>query len=394
MAHEIREMAIADLEAAPYNPRKISAEALKGLSESLQRYGLVQPIVWNRRTRHVVGGHQRLIALKSQGQSKAQVLIVDLDLENEKKLNVALNNPSIEGEFDSTIQSLLQDVAQRDPAAFQDLRFDQLWKDLGLEASGTTSEEETPEKPKTPIARPGDLWRLHSHRLLCGDATSSADVGRALGGTKPELMVTDPPYGVSYDAAWRNKADREKKRPIGRKALGKVLNDDRADWRQAWSLFNGSVAYVWHADLHAGEVAASLEACQFTIRSKIIWAKNHWVFGRGNYHWQHEPCWYAVRGKARWRGGRSQTTLWQIDKPVASETEHPTQKPVECMRRPMVNNSDFAAVVYDPFLGSGSSLIAAETVHRTLVALELDPGYVDVAIERWQAYTGGKAIRS
>jgi putative transposase len=179
------------------------------------------------------------------------------------------------------------------------------------------------------------------------------------------------------------------------KRTGKVLNDDRADWREAWALFPGDVAYVWHGALHATTVAESLIACGFAIRSQIIWAKERLVLSRGDYHWQHEPCWYAVRQKAtgHWAGDRKQTTLWQIaSRDQDAKTVHGTQKPVECMRRPMLNNASPGQAVYEPFSGSGTSIIAAETCGRACHAMELDPTYVDVAVTRWQAFTGKAAV--
>jgi DNA modification methylase len=233
---------------------------------------------------------------------------------------------------------------------------------------------------------------LGRHRLLCGDATSAADVARLLDGARPHLMVTDPPYGVDYDPAWRNEAGVSTTLRTGR-----VTNDDRADWREAWALFPGDVAYVWHAGVHARTVIESLEAAGFVIRSQIVWAKPRLVLGRGDYHWQHEPCLYAVRKGAtgHWQGARDQTTLWQIAMVGAeddAETVHGTRKPLECMRRPIVNNSAPGATVYDPFLGSGTTLIAAELTGRVCVAMEIDPRYCDVTIERWQRLTRSAAI--
>ena len=250
-------------------------------------------------------------------------------------------------------------------------------------------EEATPEPPAVPVSQPGDLWLLGKHRLLCGSATDPAAVARLLGGVRPHLMATDPPYGVNYDPAWRNAAGLSATR-----RTGKVLNDDRADWREAWALFPGEVAYVWHGALHAATVAESLEAEGFTIRSQIIWAKERLVLSRGDYHWQHEPCWYAVRakGKGHWSGDRKQTTLWSIpSRDQDAATVHGTQKPVEAMRRPMLNNSSPGQAVYEPFSGSGTSLIAAETCGRVSLSMELDPAYVDVAVLRWQAFTGETA---
>ena len=235
------------------------------------------------------------------------------------------------------------------------------------------------------------------HRIICGDSTDAATVERLLAGVKPHLMVTDPPYGVEYDASWRNEAARTSKgmgnRAIGAGAIGKVMNDDRADWREAWALFPGDVAYVWHAGKHAGMVADSLQAAKFDVRSQIIWAKNHLAISRGDYHWQHEPCWYAVRAKAtsHWSGDRKQSTLWQIDKPKKSETGHSTQKPVECMARPIKNNSSPGQAVYEPFSGSGTTIIAAEQLGRVCYAVELNPAYVDVAVRRWQDFASGVA---
>jgi DNA modification methylase len=200
-------------------------------------------------------------------------------------------------------------------------------------------------------------------------------------------MVTDPPYGVDYDPAWRHRAGVNKS-----SRGGKVRNDERADWEAGWALFPGSIAYVWHGALHATTVAESLVRHGFTVRAQIIWAKERLVIGRGDYHWQHEPCWYAVRKKGNWTGDRKQTTLWTIASGGQDiETAHGTQKPVECMRRPLLNNSEPGQAVYDPFLGSGTTLIAAETTGRVCFALELDPLYVDVAVRRWQSFTGNAA---
>jgi DNA modification methylase len=247
-----------------------------------------------------------------------------------------------------------------------------------------------PEAPVTPVSVPGDLWQLGAHRLICGDSTSADVVGRLLGDMKPLLMVTDPPYGVEYDPSWRNQAGAAKT-----KRTGKVLNDDRADWREAWALFPGDVAYVWHGALHAATVADSLVAAGFPVRSQIIWAKDRLVLSRGDYHWQHEPCWYAVKktGKGHWAGDRKQTTLWHISgKDQDAATVHGTQKPVECMHRPILNNSSPGQAVYEPFMGSGTTLIAAETTGRVCFGIELNPAYVDVAVERWQQFTGEEAV--
>ena len=256
-------------------------------------------------------------------------------------------------------------------------------------AGGLTDEDDIPPLSEATVTRAGDTWCLGPHRLACGDSTDAATVKALIGDHSPPLMVTDPPYGVAYDPTWRHRAGINHS---GR--TGKVRNDERADWEAAWTLFPGSIAYVWHGALHATTVAESLVRQGFTIRAQIIWAKERLVIGRGDYHWQHEPCWYAVRSKGNWTGDRKQTTLWTVTSGGQdTKTAHGTQKPVECMRRPIRNNSCAGQAVYDPFLGSGTTLIAAQTTGRVCLALELDPAYADVAIRRWQAFTGEQATR-
>ena len=260
---------------------------------------------------------------------------------------------------------------------------------------GLTDPDEIPEAPE-PTAKLGDVWVLGRHRIVCGDSTDADTVAKCLDGVEPHLMVTDPPYGVNYDANWRNEAMRADGSAIGGRAVGKVENDDNADWAEAWALFPGEVAYVWHGGVAAGQVADSLTSSGLDIRAQIIWAKNNIAIGRGHYHWQHEPCWYAVRKKqgatGHWQGDRKQSTVWNIDKPVKSETGHSTQKPVECMKRPIENNSSPGQAVYEPFSGSGTTIIAAEMTGRCCYAIELSPEYVDIAVTRWENFTGEKAV--
>ena len=208
-------------------------------------------------------------------------------------------------------------------------------------------------------------------------------------------MVTDPPYGVEYDATWRGKAGHATK---GKNRVGVVAHDDRADWREAWALFPGNIVYVWHGGLQSPVVAESLMSVGFSLRSQIIWNKSVMAMGRGDYHWKHEPCWYAVKDTGCWMGDRKQTTVWDFPSPIhimsgskETKTPHPTQKPIECMRRPIVNNSSPGQAVYDPFLGSGTTIIAAEMEGRHCLGLEIEPGYVDVIVKRWQEFVGKDA---
>jgi DNA modification methylase len=231
----------------------------------------------------------------------------------------------------------------------------------------------------------GMLWLCGRHRLLVGDSTSEADVKRLLDGKVPNLMVTDPPYGVEYDPEWRTEALNE---PAEWRTTRKVESDDRADWTDAWKLFPGDVAYVWHADKHAMTVLKSLNDAGFELRNQIIWAKTKTPIGRGHYHYQHEPCFHLVRkGKtASWRGGHDQTTLWTISHPNRNESGHSTQKPLECMFRPIRNHeSEF---VYDPFAGSSTTILACEQLDRTCLAMDIDPVAVSISLERFMSVTG------
>jgi DNA modification methylase len=275
---------------------------------------------------------------------------------------------------------------------------------------GLTDPDEAPPLPVDPVSVLGDVWVMGRHRLVCGDSTDADTVAKCLNGVVPNLMVTDPPYGVNYDPSWRKEAGMGS----GDTATGKVLNDDRADWREAWALFPGSVAYVWHGGLHSATVVESLQACKFDIRAQIIWVKTRPALSRGNYHWQHEPAYYGVKDAAEdgwrfipehevagyaikkgqtadWKGGRKQSTVWFIEH-LKSDTGHGTQKPVDCMKRPMENNSNPGQAVYEPFSGSGTTIIAGEICERAVHAIELSPAYVDVGVNRWQNFTGQKAV--
>ena len=344
----------------------------------------------------LIAGHGRVLAATMLGLKEVPVIrLGHLDEAERRAYRIADNKLTELGDWDEAmlrdeIAGLLAEDFDLSLLGITDEDLDALLQDPDVGDGATEGEDDIPEPPEDPVSRPGDLWLLGKHRLLCGDATVATDVERVLNGTQPLLMVTDPPYGVKYDPAWRNKTGAS-----ATKRTGKVLNDDRADWREAWALFSGDVAYVWHGALHATTVAESLEAAGFNVRSQIIWAKDRLVLSRGDYHWQHEPCWYAVKktGKGHWAGDRKQTTLWQISgKDQDADTVHGTQKPVECMRRPILNNSSPGQAVYEPFMGSGTTLIAAETTGRVCYGIELNPTYVDVAVQRWQQFTRLDAV--
>jgi DNA modification methylase len=238
-----------------------------------------------------------------------------------------------------------------------------------------------------PVVRRGDRWILDNHVLVCGDATSAVDVNRLMVGATPHLMVTDPPYGVQFNAPWRSQV-------LGRARMPRsVANDDRANWTAAYALFPGDVGYVYCGSLKSDSVIANLEAVGLLRRDKIIWLKPNFVLGRGHYQSQHEECWYVVRhGRdGHWNGGRDKSNVWAIC-PDRDRTSHGTQKPVECMLRPIENNSKPGDAVYDPFVGSGTTIIAAEISRRRCYAMDIDPICCTVAIERWERFTGQQAI--
>jgi DNA modification methylase len=392
-------LAVASLVPYAGNARQHPPEQVAQLAASIGEFGFTVPVLVDERG-VLIAGHGRVLAAKALGMDAVPAIrLAHLTEAQARAYRLADNQLALTSTWDEALlaaelRALRTEAFDLGLMGFDQGTLDRLLADVAAEepvAAGGDPDAPAPEPPEAPVTRPGDLWLLGPHRLLCGDAASAADVARLLDGARPHLMITDPPYGVDYDPAWRNEAGVSATMRTGR-----VANDDRADWREAWALFPGDVAYVWHAGVHARTVIESLEAAGFAVRSQIIWAKPRFVLGRGDYHWQHEPCLYAVR-KGRtghWQGARDQATLWPIgtagDEDAA--TIHGTQKPVECMRRPMLNNSAPGEAVYEPFCGSGSTIIAAETIGRVCHAMEIDPRYVDVAVKRWQAFTGRAAV--
>lgn len=415
MKHKIEHLPVASLTPYARNARTHSDEQVAQIAASIQEFGFTNPVLIDGNG-GVIAGHGRVMAASrlslehvpcirlshlSDAQKRAYVIA-----DNQIALNAGWNDELLRAE----IEGLKLDGFNLDLLGFED---DVLADILAPQVDGLTDPNYSPETPQVARSVLGDIWVLGRHRIVCGDCTDPAVVEAALADTRPRLMVTDPPYGVKYDPKWRQEAG------VGSSgaATGVVLNDDRADWREAWALFPGDVAYVWHGGLHAGTVAESLAANGFGIRAQIVWVKTRPALSRGHYHWQHEPALYAVResvendgwrfvpehevaayavknGKtAKWRGGRKQSTVWFIEH-LKSDTGHGTQKPVDCMRRPIENNSAPGDVVYEPFSGSGTTIIAAEMTSRCCRAIELNPAYVDVAVRRWQEFTGQRAVHA
>lgn len=391
---QVEMVAISALKPAAYNPRRGLTEIeRRQLAKSLDLFGAVDPAVINQ-DNTIIGGHQRIKVATDLGWEAFPCVRVALDKTRERQLNLALNK--IQGGFDEQmLGELLGELAQQaqvdlDASGFGQSELDVLAAKM-LARSGLVSPDELPD-PGEVLTRPGDVWLLGDrHRLACGDATNPQDVARLLDGRQPKLMITDPPYGCKYDPAWRAREADKGNLAYAARRTGKVPNDDRADWREAWKLSPAEVAYVWHGGLHARVAQESLEACGFVLRAQIIWGKRHLPISRGHYHWQTEPCYFAVRkgATAHWIGDRHQTTLWDdisLDENV--QGGHGTQKPVEAMARALRNHS---GDVYDPFVGSGTTIIAAEMEGRSAFAMDVLPQYVDVARVRWEHFCGQEA---
>jgi DNA modification methylase len=382
---------IEKLKRYELNPRK-NDKAVDRIRASIREFGFAVPIL-AKSNGEVIDGDLRLKGALAEKMRELPVIPCDGWTDAQVKAFRLLVNRSVTwAEWDEDKLALeLREIREADfDLSLTGFEEEELARLLAAQdaTDGLCDEDAAPPAPQTPTSKLGDLWLLGPHRLLCGDSTDQQTVSRVLGSVKPTLLVTDQPYGVQYDPEWRKRAGVNNSN-----RMGKVRNDDRADWREAWTLFPGDVAYVWHGALHASTVADSLESCGFEIRSQIVWAKPSLVMGRGHYHWQHEPCWYAVRGKGHWNGDRKQSTLWHIEnRNQDAETVHSTQKPVECMRRPIVNNSSPGQAVYEPFSCSGTTIIACEKEARIALAIELEPAYVDVAVTRWQNFTGKQAV--
>ncbi|ODM77878.1 DNA methylase [Bradyrhizobium elkanii] len=413
MPYRIREEIWPIGRIRPYkrNAKQHPQKQIDKIRASYREFGEVDRVFVDE-AGEIIAGHGRHLALVQENVAEVRVAIaIDWTDDQKRRFRLLHNQLNLSTGYDEKLLKL--EIIELDGLG---VPLDQLGFEPGRIAGllhqpspGLTDPDDAPAPAPIAVSARGDVWLLGRHRLTCGDSTNPEDVARVLAGAKPHLMVTDPPYGVKYEPSWRVEAGYGSEG----QALGEVLNDDRADWREAWALFPGDVAYIWHAGSHCHEVGNSLVACRFKIRAHIVWVKQRHVFGRGDYHFQHEPCFYGVKDGAdeqwhfvpehevatytvregrvgHYEGGRKQSTVWNIEH-VKSDTGHGTQKPVDCMRRPIENNSQPGDAVYEPFSGSGTTLIAAEMSGRKCFAIELNPIYVDIDVKRWQAFTGQAA---
>ena len=432
----IEQVPIDSLHPDPANPRRISEEELDSLERSIRQFGFVQPVLARREDGVVIGGHQRLVAARRLGLTTVPVCFLDLSIEQARLLNLALNK--IGGSFDDALLARL--LADLQASSDIDLSLSGFGEDeiADLLRSLETREkrervescdldEALAEATRSQRSKLGDLWVLGDHRLLCGDSTDPEAVARLLDGAEPRLLATDPPYGVSYDASWRDgvynalgpaekaymridghpDADDATAAPggaHGRKRRNSTISGDtRVDWSQAFELVPSlAVGYVWHAGVHAAEVAQGLERIGFEIVAQVIWDKGLFAIGRSWYHWNHEPCWVVRKkgAKVRFLGTRDQATIWRAPSPkmiMAGSAEprldHPTQKPLVLFETPIRNHLRPGEALYEPFCGSGTARIAAERTGTRCYAVEIDPIYVEVALRRWERFSGQDAVQ-
>ncbi len=397
------------------NPRKNDA-AVDRMCSSIREFGFKVPVL-ARSDGNVVDGHLRLKAARKLGSwpggdtTSIPVILCDEWTDAQiKAFRLLVNRSATWAAWDDELLSLeLQELSEADfdlsLTGFDPKELD----DLLIAPEEDERANATPPLPENPVSRLGDLWICGPHQVLCWDATSAEAVAKLLGGKKPLLLVTDPPYGIELDSEWRDRAGLNgcgpaeasymKRRTEGHTETT-ISGDTRADWSEAFELVPSlQIAYVWHASKYTREVLDGLLRIGFLHHQQIIWDKGRTVLTRTLYWFQHEPCWFVRKKNAPWYGKAGEnSTIWASPSPKfimggSEETkfDHPTQKPVELMRRPILNHLKRGELVYDPFLGSGTTLAAAELTERTCVGIELDPKYVDVIVQRWQTLAGKKA---
>ncbi len=423
---------IADLRPDPENARAVTPGAQAGLRTSMEQFGDLSGIVFNLRSQELVCGHQRVDQLRASGAvewvregeaawlqhpktgERFPIRLVDWDPTQQRMANLVANNPEIQGTF--TASAIDQLRAVDDDARFQSLVLDELLASLVDDAKraaqtaqrgGSTDRDDAPSLRPDAVSKLGDLYHLGNHRLLCGDSTKPDDVARVMGSDKAGLMNTDPPYGIAYTDEARVAADRAHVRQQREtKWAGGIENDELTRGPELQAFLEKQIRaslphlaphcafYLWHPMLTQGTFFAAAAAADILIHRQIIWVKPSLLFGFGDYHWRHELCFYGwIRGKRpEFFGARNQTSVWEITHDTSNgNRNHPTQKPVELFTVPMENHLRPGEVAFEPFSGSGSQIIAGEVTGRRVRAIELDPRYVDVAVARWEAFTGQRA---
>jgi DNA modification methylase len=399
---KIESVKIADLVLDPSNARAHNPKNLEAIKGSLAKFGMQKPIVVGKGN-VVIAGNGTLEGAKALGWTEIDVVRTKLEGPEAIAYAIADNRTGELAEWDAGVLSETLKALDAIDFDLGAIGFDK--DDLEsmiatpVPAEGLTDPDAVPENVET-RCKPGDLWRLGEHRLLCGDSTNVQHVERLMGGEKADMLFTDPPYGIKYDESWRATAV---KGYFGGSESGQLKNDDIADWTAAFVLCDVSIAYVWHASAFAHVVRQSMIDSEFDVRQQIIWRKPFGVLSRQAYNWQHEPCWYAIKkGKtALWADDNTQTTVWDVENPNHPmskkgegdvKTGHPTMKPVRLAEIAIKNHK--ISTVLDLFLGSGSTLIACEKTGRRCFGMEIDPKYCDVILARWEQFTGRQAVLS
>ena len=389
---EIKGLPLKELKPAAYNPRKKLKKGDKEyekIKQSLLKFGYVDPILVNEDLT-VIGGHQRLTVLKDLDYETAKCVIVKLSKEDEKALNIALNK--ITGQWDEALLAdLLLDLQESDFnldfTGFEPPEIDDILSNVHDKELSEDEFDVEEELKKPTLSRHGDIWQLGKHRVICGDSTKAETYKQLLDDRKANLVVTDPPYNVDVE-----------------ETAGKILNDNMSDgdfYQFLLSMFtqvenhmeDDASIYVFHADTEGLNFRKAFKEAGFYLSGCCIWKKNSLVLGRSPYQWQHEPCLYGwkKKGKHQWFSDRKQTTIWEYDRPKSSR-DHPTMKPIQLMAYPIQNSSMRGTIVLDPFLGSGSTLIAADQTGRVCYGIELDEKFVDVIVKRYIEVTGDTEV--
>ena len=392
------------------NSRKISARAVEKVAASIHEFGFRVPIVVDK-DGVIICGHTRLLAANKLGLHQVPVHTADNLSPAQVRAYRLMDNRSHE-ETDWDLDLLGPELEELRSLDF-DLEltgFDEReMEDLLADPDVDDRANRVPSLPEHPATQPGDVWVMGNHRLLCGDCSQTDVVAKLLGPAKPLLLLTDPPYGISLDSEWRDRAGLNgygpaeasymKHRTAGHTNTS-ISSDTRADWSEAFALVPSlQIAYVWHASVFTREVLNGLLRIDFLYPQQIIWNKGRTVLTRTHYWYQHEPCWYVRKKNAPWFGKAGEnSTIWDSPSPKfimggsdEEKYDHPTQKPVDLMRRPILNHTKRGELVYEPFLGSGTTLAAAELTERVCCGMELDPKYVDVIVQRWQTLSGKQA---
>lgn len=385
----IEKKKVTDLIPADYNPRKDlkpGDKEYEKLKRSIHEFGYVDPLIWNQQTGRLVGGHQRLKVLKDMGIEDVDVVIVDMNEEKEKALNVALNK--ISGDWDKDKLMLLITDLQREDfdvslTGFDPEELDNLFKDDLKDDVKDDNFDVDKELKKPTMTKPGDLWQLGEHRLLCGDSTKEESYELLMAGKQANLVITDPPYNVNYQgSAGKIKNDNMKDDAFYQFLLAAFTNMEK-------NMASDASIYVFHADTEGLNFRKAFSDAGFYLSGTCIWVKQSLVLGRSPYQWRHEPILFGwkKKGKHCWYAGRKESTIWEFDKPKKNK-DHPTMKPIPLLAYPIMNSSMTNSIVLDPFGGSGSTLIACEQTKRICRTIELDEKFCDVIVKRYIEQVG------